>query len=73
MPFPSVVKYRLIVFSLKIVRIIITTLIKLPIIVNAHQTMEKGMATPSSILARRIPWMEEPGWATVHGVSKSQT
>ena len=23
--------------------------------------MEKGMATPSSILACRIPWMEEPG------------
>ena len=23
--------------------------------------MEKGMATYSSILARRIPWSEEPG------------
>ena len=23
--------------------------------------MKKGMATHSSILARRIPWMEEPG------------
>ena len=23
--------------------------------------LEKGMATPSSILAWRIPWMEEPG------------
>ena len=23
--------------------------------------MEKGMATPSSILAWRIPWTEEPG------------
>ena len=25
------------------------------------QTMEKGMETPSSILAWRIPWTEEPG------------
>ena len=24
--------------------------------------LEKGMATHSSILARRIPWTEEPGW-----------
>ena len=23
--------------------------------------LEKGVATPSSILARRISWMEEPG------------
>ena len=23
--------------------------------------LEKGIATPSSILARRIPWTEEPG------------
>ena len=28
------------------------------------------MATPSSILAWRIPWTEEPGKATVHGVAK---
>ena len=30
--------------------------------------LEKEMATPSSILARKIPWTEEPGglWATVH-------
>ena len=25
-------------------------------------TLEKGMATHSSILAWRIPWTEEPGW-----------
>ena len=31
------------------------------------------MATHSSILAWRIPWTEEPGGLTVHGVSKSQT
>ena len=35
--------------------------------------LEKGMATHSSILAWEIPWTEEPGWATVHGVAKSQT
>ena len=35
--------------------------------------LEKGMATHSSILAWRIPWTEEPGGATVHGVAKSQT
>ena len=31
------------------------------------------MATHSSILAWRIPWTEEPGGATVHGVTKSRT
>ena len=31
------------------------------------------MATHSSVLAREIPWTEEPGGATVHGVAKSQT
>ena len=33
--------------------------------------LEKGMATHSSVLAWRIPWMEEPGGATVHRISKS--
>ena len=32
--------------------------------------LEKETATHSSILAWRIPWMEE---VTVHGVAKSQT
>ena len=31
------------------------------------------MATRSSILAWEIPWTEEPGGVTVHGVTKSQT
>ena len=31
------------------------------------------MATHSSILAWKIPWMEEPGWAAVHGVAESDT
>ena len=35
--------------------------------------LEEGMATHSSILAWRIPWTEETGQATVHGVEKSQT
>ena len=34
--------------------------------------LEKGMATFSNILARRIPWTEEPG-GTVPGVAKSWT
>jgi len=27
--------------------------------------LEKGIATQSSILAWRIPWTEEPGWALI--------
>ena len=34
---------------------------------------EKDTATHSSILAWEIPWTEEPGWATIYGVAKSQT
>jgi len=35
--------------------------------------LEEGMATHSSIPAWRIPWAEEPGGPTVHGVAKTQT
>ena len=35
--------------------------------------LEEEMATHSSILARRIPWTEEPGGLTGHGVTKSRT
>ena len=35
--------------------------------------LEKGMAIHSSILAWRIPWTEEPGGLTAHGVTKSWT
>ena len=35
--------------------------------------LEKEMATHSSILPWKIPWTEEPGGATVHGVAKSWT
>ena len=33
--------------------------------------LEKETTTHFSILARRIPWTEEPWQATVHGVTKS--
>ena len=36
-----------------------------------EDSLEKEMATHSSILAWRIPWTEEPGGLhTVHGVTK---
>ena len=31
------------------------------LIPRSGKSLEKGMATPSSILAWRIPWTEEPG------------
>ena len=34
--------------------------------------LEKGMATHFSILAWRIPWIEEPWQATVHSITNSQ-
>ena len=36
--------------------------------------LRKEMATDTSTIAWKIPWMEEPGRLhTVHGVTKSQT
>ena len=35
--------------------------------------LEKGMATHSSIPARRIPWAKEPGGLQPMGLLKSQT
>ena len=32
--------------------------------------LEKGIAIPSSILAWRIPWTEEPGRATLHRMQR---
>ena len=32
-----------------------------------------GMATHSSIHAWKIPWTEEPWWATAHGVAKTES
>ena len=34
---------------------------------------EKETATCSGILAWEIPWREESWWATVNGITKSQT
>jgi len=33
----------------------------------------EAMATCSNIFAWKIPWTEEPGWVTIHGVAKSWT
>ena len=33
-------------------------------------SLEKEMATHSSILARRIPWIEKPGWLQSTAVSR---
>ena len=38
-----------------------------------EDALEKEMATHSSTLAWKIPWTEEPGGATLHGVTKIQT
>ena len=35
--------------------------------------LEEGMATHSSSLAWRIPWTEERGGLSIHGVTKSRT
>ena len=35
--------------------------------------LEEGMATPSSILAQRIPMDRGAWWVIVHGVTKSRT
>ena len=35
--------------------------------------LEKEMVTHSGILGWKIPWAEEPWWATVRGVTQSQT
>ena len=38
-----------------------------------EDTLEKEMATHSSILAWKIPWTEEPGRLQSIGLQKSQT
>ena len=40
---------------------------------SREDPLEEEMAPHSSTLAWKIPWTEEPGGATVHGVSKRQT
>ena len=38
-----------------------------------EDSLEKGMAAHSSILAWRIPWTEEPGRLKSKGVTKNRT
>jgi len=38
-----------------------------------EDSLEKGMAVHSSILAWRIPWTRRAWQATVHGAAESQT
>ena len=40
---------------------------------KSKDLLEKEMATHSSFLAWKIPWTEEPGLTTVHGVANSRT
>ena len=40
---------------------------------SLENPLEEDMATHSSVLAWEIPWPEEPGWATVHGVAMNRT
>ena len=40
---------------------------------RSGRSLEEGMATHFNVLAWRNPWTEEPGQATVHGVTKSYT
>ena len=42
-------------------------------ILGREDSLEKEMATDSSILAWRIPWTEEPGGLTLHRVTMSWT
>ena len=42
-------------------------------LISFDNSLEKEMATHSSILAWEIPWTEEPGGLTVVGVEKNWT
>ena len=42
-------------------------------ILSLKNPLKKEMASHYSIFAWKIPRTEEPGWATVHGVTKSWT
>jgi len=42
-------------------------------ILGQKNPLEKEMATHYSILAWKIPWTEEPGGATAHGVTELDT
>ena len=40
---------------------------------SLEDPLEKETATHSNVLAWKIPWMEEPGGAIVHGITESDT
>ena len=43
-------------------------------VLRSEDALKEEMAAHSSILARRLPWTEEPGGLhTVHGVAKNRT
>ena len=44
----------------------------LSLIPGSGRYLEEEMATHSSILAWKVSWTVEPGWAIVHGIRKSQ-
>ena len=37
---------------------------------GSGRSLGEGNGNCSSVLAWEIPWTEEPGWATAHGVAK---
>ena len=39
------------------------------LVLGQEGLLEEEMATHSSILGWKIPWTEEPGWVTVHGIT----
>ena len=41
--------------------------------VDQEDSLEKGMATHSSIRAWRIPWTEEPGGLQIHRIARNWT
>ena len=51
----------------------ICVFIRMLLIVGREDSLEKEMATHSSILAWEIPWTEEPGRLQSMGSQKSQT
>ena len=40
---------------------------------GGEDALEEEVVTPSSILAWRIPWTEEPGWLQSMGLQESDT
>ena len=45
----------------------------LSLLPGSGRYLEEEVAPQFSILAWKISWTVEPGWATVHGIGKSRT